>query len=151
MIRYTGAFLLLFLLTSCTTAEYSRGHFLRESQLRQMMVGQTTQAQVKKELGPPQFISLFDTPKWYYVGVKKKTFMSFQPHVTKQEIYVFSFNKSHTLQKISFYDASKRRTVPMNPNITPLPEKESGLFTKLLGNVGAIGALAPSSSSPGGP
>lgn len=141
-IRHTGALLavaLLLLLNACAPREDFRGAAIDEDKLKQVAVGQTTEAQVATLLGSPSTSSTF--PDWgttyYYISSETEAVAFLAPELIDQQVVAISFDKdSGKVKEIKRYGLKDGKQVAFIDRETPTRGKELTVLEQLFGNFG---------------
>jgi len=124
-----------------------RGQSVTEDQLRQLVPGTTTEADVRTLLGEPTTQGLFDNNRWAYVGQVTQNRIGRYPGVISDDVVVLTFNDQGVLQSVEHHGKKQTVQVGMAGGTTPSPGGNASFFQQLLGN---IGRYSPTSTTSGG-
>ncbi|MGH7056677.1 MAG: outer membrane protein assembly factor BamE [Acetobacteraceae bacterium] len=113
-----------------------RGQSVTSDQLKQLVPGTTTEADVTKLLGTPTSTGLFQPDRWSYISQVTHSRIARMPGVLRQNVVVLTFNDQGVLQNVR--DLGKKSEVPvsMAAGATPSPGGHATFFQQLIGNVG---------------
>jgi len=138
-IRFAFLLGLLLSLGACSLfsapLEY-RGQAVTEAQLKQLVPGTTTEADVTALLGTPSNEGLFDPNRWAYVSQVTQSRIGRFPGVVHQDVVVLTFNNAGVLQKVQRMQKKQGVQVSMAAGATPSPGGSASFFQQLIGNVG---------------
>ena len=124
-----------------------RGQSVTEDQLRQLVPGTTTEADVRALLGEPTTQGLFDSNRWAYIGQVTRNRIGRYPGVISDDVVVLTFNDQGVLQSVDHHGKKQAVQVGMAAGATPSPGGNASFFQQLLGN---IGRYSPTSTTTGG-
>jgi outer membrane protein assembly factor BamE (lipoprotein component of BamABCDE complex) len=127
-------------------AQY-RGQTVTPEQLRQLVPGTTTEADVRALLGDPTSQGLFDNSRWAYIGQVTRNRIGRYPGVVSDNVVVLTFNEQGVLEKVEHHGKAATVQVGMAGGATPSPGGNASFFQQLLGN---IGRYTPTSTTTGG-
>lgn len=147
--RHTGAViaaaLLLLLTAACAPRDDYRGTSIDEEKLKQVVVGQTTEAQVATLLGSPSTSSTF--PDWgttyYYISSETEAVAFLAPEVIDQQVLAIAFDKSSgKVKDIKRYGLKDGKQIAFVDRETPTRGKELTVLEQLFGNFGRFNGAA---------
>jgi outer membrane protein assembly factor BamE (lipoprotein component of BamABCDE complex) len=142
------------LLASCSFFEAApqyRGNKIDADQLKELVTGTSTRADVTALIGSPTARATFDDNTWIYVAEVTRPQIARTQGVLSQTVVVLSFNDQGVLQGIKQYDQDDSLPVSVVGRTTPSPGTEASFLQQLLGNVGRFNALGASQpTAPGG-
>ncbi|HTU54952.1 MAG TPA: outer membrane protein assembly factor BamE [Acetobacteraceae bacterium] len=113
-----------------------RGQNVTPDQLRELVPGTTTEADVRALLGEPTSQSLFDADRWAYIGQQTQERIGRYPGVVQQDVVVLTFNSQGLLQSVQHLDKKNAVQVSMAAGATPSPGGSASFIQQLIGNVG---------------
>jgi outer membrane protein assembly factor BamE (lipoprotein component of BamABCDE complex) len=113
-----------------------RGQNVTPDQLKELVPGTTTEADVRALLGEPTSQSLFDANRWAYIGQQTQNRIGRYPGVVHQDVVVLTFNNQGLLQSVQHLDKKNAVQVSMAGGATPSPGGSASFFQQLLGNIG---------------
>lgn len=159
--RLLLAALLAASLAACSYIEappQARGAHVDADQLKELVPGTSTRADVTTVLGAPTAHATFDDNKWIYIGETTRQRVGRVQGVEAQHVIVLTFDDNGVLRDIRKLNEKDSRPVQMVTRATPSPGSESSFMQQLLGNVGryspgaALGGLGSSQTlGAGGP
>ncbi|AZI38187.1 putative small protein A [Caenibius tardaugens NBRC 16725] len=134
------------LTAGCTTIKDKRGYVAEDVLLNSVQPGIDNKSSVEGSLGRPTFASKFGADTWYYVtsDTRQKPFRS--PKIKDHSVFAVHFDPRGNV--ISTERSGMERVVKLDPegDKTPVLGKDRSFFEDLFGNIGAVGAAAPSGS-----
>jgi outer membrane protein assembly factor BamE (lipoprotein component of BamABCDE complex) len=144
--------LLLVALPSCSafqTPRVQRGNKVDVTQLKDLVIGTSTKADVSSLFGSPTARATFDDNKWIYISEMTRTRIGRTPGVIDQQVTMFAFDQGGVLREIKQLDQDASRDVDVVSRATPSPGSEASFMQQLLGNVGKFTPGGPSGSGAG--
>ncbi len=145
-------------LNACSVVESPRqlrGNRVDADQLKELVPGTSTRADVTSLLGSPSGKATFNDNTWMYIGEVTQTRVGRSPGVRRQDVVVVTFDQAGVLRDIKQLDLGDSKPVQVVDRATPSPGSEASFMQQLLGNVGrfSTGGLPGASSGarrPGG-
>ena len=113
-----------------------RGALIDPEQMKDLVPGTSTRADVTTVLGTPTARATFDDNTWIYVTQITSTRIGRTPGVTMQKVLVLKFDAAGTLRGMRQLDKEDSKQIAMAPGATPSPGSEASFMQQLLGNVG---------------
>ena len=113
-----------------------RGQNVTPDQLKQLVPGTTTEADVTALLGQPTSRGLFDNNRWAYIGQITQSRIGRYPGVVSENVVVLTFNDQGVLQNVQHTNKKDATQVSMASGSTPSPGGSASFFQQLIGNVG---------------
>jgi outer membrane protein assembly factor BamE (lipoprotein component of BamABCDE complex) len=144
---------LIFALAGCGLFEAPlnyRGQSVTQDQLRQLVPGTTTEADVTALLGTPSSRGLFDPSRWAYMGQVTQARIGRFPGVRGDDVVVLTFNDQGVLEKVEHLNQKEAVQVSMAGGATPSPGGSASFFQQLIGNVGRYTPTPLPNSAAGG-
>lgn len=142
MLKIGVASVAIAMVGACVPRVATLGNAPQEEQLAKLKPGQS-KAQVRRTLGSPSSIALFDKNTWYYISKREESYAFFKPRVKKQKVLIVRFNNAGTVEEIKTLGLADAREVKYVDAETPTMGKEDGLITSLmrilLGQRGILG------------
>jgi outer membrane protein assembly factor BamE (lipoprotein component of BamABCDE complex) len=123
-----------------------RGNRVDADQLKELVPGTSTRADVTALLGSPTARATFDDNTWLYVSEVTQPQIARTQGVLSQNVVVLSFNDQGVLQDVKKLDKEDSIPVAMVSRSTPSPGTEASFFQQLFGNIGKFNAFSPSTS-----
>lgn len=127
---------------ACAPRVATLGNAPQEEQLAKLKPGQS-KAQVRRTLGSPSSIALFDKNTWYYISKREESYAFFKPRIRNQKVLIVRFNNVGRVKEIKTLSLADAREVKYVDSETPTMGKEDGLITSmirvLLGQRGILG------------
>jgi outer membrane protein assembly factor BamE (lipoprotein component of BamABCDE complex) len=148
----TALVLLAGLLGGCTWLgpdPQIRGNRVDADQLKELVPGTSTRADVTALLGSPTARATFDENTWLYVSEVTQPQIARTEAVLKQDVVVLSFNDQGVLRDVKKVNKDDSIPVAMVSRSTPSPGTEASFFQQLFGNIGKFNAFTPATQSTG--
>ena len=152
--RSTAPILLLAasLLGACSYLEQAphlRGNKVDAAQLKELVPGTSTRADVTSLLGSPTAKASFDDNTWIYISEVTQPRVGRIEGVNSQDVVSLTFDDNGVLRSFKQLDQADSKPVSVVSRATPSPGSESSFMQQLLGNVGRFSA-GPSAGGSGG-
>jgi outer membrane protein assembly factor BamE (lipoprotein component of BamABCDE complex) len=131
-----------------------RGNKVDADQLKELVPGTSTRADVTALIGSPTARATFDDNTWLYVSEVTRPRIGRTEGVLSQNVVVLSFNDQGVLQDVKRLSEDDSVPISIVARATPSPGTEASFLQQLFGNIGrfnAIGttnATAPSGGAP---
>lgn len=149
-IRFRGCLLaaaLILTVAACAPRQDFRGVTIEEDKLKQIEVGQTTEAQVGALLGSPSTTSTF--PDWgvtyYYISSETEAVAFLAPELIDQQVVAIAFDKDSKVKDLKRYGMKDGKQIAFTQRETPTRGKELTFLEQLFGNFGRFTKDANSS------
>ena len=129
-----------------------RGNRVDADQLKELVPGTSTRADVTALIGSPTARATFDDNTWLYVSEVTQPQIARTQGVLSQSVVVLSFNEQGVLQDVKKLNQDDSIPVAVVSRTTPSPGTEASFFQQLFGNIGRFNALSTqtSGSAPSG-
>jgi outer membrane protein assembly factor BamE (lipoprotein component of BamABCDE complex) len=127
-----------------------RGNYVDPDQVKQLVPGTTTKADVTSLLGSPTARATFDDNQWLYISQVTKPVIAGTNGVLDQQVVVVSFDDNGTVKDVQTKNKDDALPVSVVSRTTPSPGNNASFLQQLLGNVGKFSAGSGTSSSAGG-
>jgi outer membrane protein assembly factor BamE (lipoprotein component of BamABCDE complex) len=148
--RLLPILLLTALLPACSvvqTPRTQRGNKVDADQLKELVPGTSTRADVTSLLGSPTARATFDDNQWIYISETTRTRVGRTPGVLAQDVTVLTFDDKGVLRNVKRLNEEDSRPVDVVTRATPSPGSEASFMQQLLGNVGKFNAGGLGSTS----
>jgi outer membrane protein assembly factor BamE (lipoprotein component of BamABCDE complex) len=122
-------------MSGCGDRISSHGHVINESELKQITIGTTTEADIVQLLGQPSFAGAFDTQKLYYSSQVMLQPVASVKQTHRRVIYIFTLNKNNVLESIDLVDKDDGLTIAHIDDKTPTPGDTFGILEQVFTNV----------------
>lgn len=113
-----------------------RGQNVTPDEIKKLVPGTSTEADVTHLLGSPTSRGLFDPNRWSYMSQVTHTRIGRMPGVVQQNVVVLTFNEQGVLQGVQDLGEKNEVAVSMAGGATPSPGGSASFFQQLIGNVG---------------
>lgn len=143
---------LLTALAACSVVETprtQRGNRVDPDQLKELVVGTSTKADVSSLLGSPTARATFDDNRWLYISETTRVRIGRTPGVLEQNVVAMNFDDAGVLRGIKTVGQDDAKDVSVSSRATPSPGSEASFMQQLLGNIGKFSA-GPSGIGGGG-
>ncbi len=145
---------LLALLPACSVIETPRtlrGNKVDMDQLKELVPGTSTRADVTSLLGSPSAKATFDDNSWIYISETTRTRVGRTPGIMAQDVTVLTFDQGGVLRGVKRLSQDDSRPVDVVARSTPSPGSEASFMQQLLGNVGKFSTGATGGATGAGP
>lgn len=123
-------------LAACTPVYRNHGFVPPESDLAQVVVGQTTQDELQGLIGRPSTQGLLTGSGWYYVGSRWRHYGALEPREINREVVAVSFAPNGVVSNVERFGQERGRVVVLSRRVTEGSVTEISLIGQLLGNLG---------------
>ena len=123
-------------ISGCGDRVSSHGHVINENELKQIVIGTTTKADIVQLLGQPSFAGAFDTQKLYYSSQVMLQPVASVKQTQRRVIYIFTLNKSNVLEVIDLVNKDDGLIIAHIDDKTPTPGDTFGILQQMFQNVG---------------
>ena len=136
-------------LGGCSVPEFmsfdpqTRGNMVEADQLKELVPGTTTRADVTSLLGTPTARATFDDNTWIYIAEVTRPVIGGTLSVDEQQVVVLSFDQGGTLRGVETKGKNDAKPVRVVSRTTPSPGSDATILQQLLGNVGKFSPVAP--------
>ena len=127
-----------------------RGNRVDADQLKELVPGTTTQADVRSLLGSPTAHATFDDNTWLYISESTQPRIGQTQAVVTQKVVALRFNDSGVLENVAERDKANALPVQVIARTTPSPGTNASFFQQLFGNIGRFNAGGLTQSPTGG-
>ena len=141
------------LLAGCSwlaPAPVLRGNKVAEDQLKELVPGTSTRADVTALIGSPTAHATFDDNTWLYISEITQTRIGQTLGELDQHVVVVRFDDKGVLQDIQRLTKDNSLPVEVVARTTPSPGTEANFFQQLLGNIGRFNAAGSTAGSAAG-
>ncbi len=128
--------------------EQLRGNRIDADQLKELVAGTSTRADVTALIGSPTAKATFDDNTWLYVAEITRPRIARTEGVLSQNVVVMSFNDQGVLQDVKQLNQDDSVPVSIVARQTPSPGTEASFLQQLFGNIGRFNALGSTASTP---
>jgi outer membrane protein assembly factor BamE (lipoprotein component of BamABCDE complex) len=127
-----------------------RGNRVDADQLKELVPGTSTRADVTALIGSPTARATFDDNTWIYISEVTRPRIARTQGVLSQDVVVLSFNDQGVLQDMKRLNQDDALPVSVVARSTPSPGTEATFLQQLFGNIGRFSAFAPTPGAPSG-
>ena len=127
-----------------------RGNKVDADQLKELVPGTSTRADVTALIGSPTARATFDDNTWLYVSEVTRPRVGRTLGVLSQTVLVLNFNEQGVLQTVKEVGEDDSVPVSVVARTTPSPGTEASFLQQLFGNIGRFNAVGGASPSGGG-
>ena len=119
----------------------TRGNKVEAEQLKQLIPGISTKADVVALIGSPTQKTAFDENTWLYITETTRARLGQTLGVLDQSVVVVTFDDRGVLQGTKSISKDDSIPVEVEAKTTPSPGTEASFMQQLLGNIGRFNAL----------
>lgn len=113
-----------------------RGMHVDTEELKQLVPGTTTRADVTSLLGSPTAHATFDDNTWIYIGQTTRPRIGRIEGVVSQDVVALTFDQNGVLRTVKHLNEDNSQNVAMVGRSTPSPGSSASFLQQLLGNIG---------------
>ena len=128
----------------------TRGNKVDAEQLKELVPGTSTKADVTALIGSPTQKATFDENSWLYITETTRPRVGRTPGVLDQGVVVLSFDDRGVLANVKTVTKDDAVPVAVAARTTPSPGTEASFMQQLLGNIGRFNPAGATGFSPGG-
>jgi outer membrane protein assembly factor BamE (lipoprotein component of BamABCDE complex) len=114
----------------------TRGNKIDAEELKQLVPGTSTKADVTALVGSPTQRATFDDNSWLYITETTRTRVGRTLGVLDQEVVVLTFDDRGVLAGVKTVTKDDAVSVSVAARTTPSPGTEASFMQQLLGNIG---------------
>jgi outer membrane protein assembly factor BamE (lipoprotein component of BamABCDE complex) len=129
----------------------TRGNKIDPDQLKELVPGTSTEADVTSLIGSPTQKATFDENSWLYITETTRPRVGQTLGVLDQGVVVLTFDDKGVLSGIKKYTKADAVPVSVAKQTTPSPGTEASFMQQLVGNIGKFnpaGAVGGGGTSP---
>ncbi|MFV0292675.1 MAG: outer membrane protein assembly factor BamE [Paracoccus sp. (in: a-proteobacteria)] len=127
---------LAMLITACVPVYRHHGYIPPETDLAQVVVGQTNRAELEMLIGRPSSQGLLEGSGWYYVGSRWRHYGALRPQEVSREVVAISFAPDGIVTNVERYGLRDGRIVVLSRRVTDSGVVSVSIIRQILGNVG---------------
>ena len=120
-----------------------RGNHVDADQLKELVPGTSTRADVTALIGSPTARATFDDNTWLYISEVTQPRIARVQGVLSQGVVVLSFNEQGVLRDVQTLNQDDSVPVSVVARATPSPGTEASFLQQLFGNIGRFNAISP--------
>ena len=131
-------------------APQTRGNKVEAEQLKALIPGTSTKADVTALIGSPTQKATFDENTWLYITELTRPRLGQTLGVLDQEVVVLGFDDRGVLSSVKTVTHDDAIAVSVATRVTPSPGTEASFLQQLLGNIGRFNPGGAGSGAPVG-
>jgi outer membrane protein assembly factor BamE (lipoprotein component of BamABCDE complex) len=128
----------------------TRGNKVEAEQLKELVPGTSTKADVTALIGSPTQKATFDESSWLYITETTRPRVGQTLGVLDQGVVVLTFDDRGILTNVKLVTKDDAVPVTVATRVTPSPGTEASFMQQLLGNIGKFNAAGSSGFGGGG-
>ena len=113
-----------------------RGNKVDAEQLKELVPGTSTKADVTAVIGSPTAVATFDDSRWLYISELTQPRIGRTLGEVDQNVVMLNFDERGVLKSIEKRDKQDALPVTVIARTTPSPGTEASFVQQLLGNIG---------------
>lgn len=125
---------------ACSPVYRNHGYVPPDTDLDQVIVGQTTQEELGALIGRPSAQGLLTGSGWYYVGSRWEFFGPRAPKEINRQVLAVSFAEDGTVTNIERFGAEQGQVVTLSRRVTEGGVSSISIIRQLMGNIGRFRA-----------
>ncbi|WP_299905482.1 outer membrane protein assembly factor BamE [uncultured Paracoccus sp.] len=127
-------------IAACAPVYRNHGYIPPETDLAQVVVGQTTVDELPGLIGRPSSQGLLTGSGWYYVGSRWRHYGPYEPDEITRQVVAVTFGETGTVANIERFGLERGRVVVLSRRVTDSGVGEISLIRQLMGNLGNFSA-----------
>jgi len=127
-----------------------RGNRVDADQLKELVPGTSTRADVTALIGTPTARATFDDNTWIYISEVTRPQIARTQGVLSQDVVLLGFNDQGVLQEVRQLNQEDALPVTVATRSTPSPGTEASFLQQLFGNIGRFNAVGQNQGAPSG-
>ena len=139
-IRRAAIVAVLIAVSACTAIYRNHGYIPNPEDLAKVTVGETTQAEVARDVGRPSSTGLLTGGAWYYVGSKFRHYGARAPQEVERQVVAISFNDAGVVENVEHFGSERGEVVVISRRVTQSSVKGLSVVRQLLSNIGNFSA-----------
>jgi outer membrane protein assembly factor BamE (lipoprotein component of BamABCDE complex) len=128
----------------------NRGNHVDAEQLKELVPGTSTRADVTALIGSPTARATFDDNTRLYVSETTQPRIGATLAVLQQDVIVLNFDDKGVLREVRNVPKSEAAPFQMVSRTTPSPGTEASFLQQLFGNIGRFSPAATTANAPSG-
>ncbi|MGC1411844.1 MAG: outer membrane protein assembly factor BamE [Acetobacteraceae bacterium] len=124
-----------------------RGNHVDADQLKELVPGTSTRADVTALIGSPTARATFDDNTWLYISEVTRPRIARTQGILNQNVTVLSFNDQGVLQDVKLLNKDDAIPVSVVARSTPSPGTEASFLQQLFGNIGRFNAVGQTTTT----
>ncbi|MDP5306756.1 outer membrane protein assembly factor BamE [Paracoccus spongiarum] len=123
-------------LAACAPVYRNHGFVPPDEDLAQVVVGQTSVAELPGLLGRPSAQGLLTGSGWYYVGSRWRHFGAYEPQEIDRQVVAIRLDAGGTVSNVERFGLERGRVVVLSRRVTEGSVTEISFIRQILGNLG---------------
>ncbi len=126
--------------SACSPVYRNHGYVPPDTDLDQVVIGQTTQDELGVLIGRPSAQGLLTGSGWYYVGSRWEFYGPRAPKEIDRQVLAVSFAENGTVANIERFGAEQGQVVTLSRRVTEGGVSSISIIRQLMGNLGRFRA-----------
>lgn len=122
-------------LAACAPTLQSHGYAPPDSELDDIVVGQSTKQTVGGALGRPSDLGVLEDDAWYYVSSTTSTYLYEAPELVERRVVAVQFDENDVVRDVTVYGLQDGRAVPLVTRVTETFGDELTVIDQILGGL----------------
>lgn len=123
-------------LAACAPVYRNHGYVPPETDLEQVIVGQTSRDMLPELIGRPSAQGLLTGSGWYYVGSRWRHYGPTPPKEENRQVVAVSFAENGTVSNVERFGLERGNVVTLSRRVTEGGIVQLSVIRQLLGNLG---------------
>lgn len=136
-------------LAGCASIKDHRGYLVDGALLDSVQPGVDNTLSVERTLGRPTFISAYGRKDWFYISTNTRQRAFTRPRANEQLLIRVRFDEKGNVLAIDRTGMEKVVNLDPDGKRTPTLGRDRTFLEDLFGNIGTVGAVAPSGPGSG--
>lgn len=138
--RLVCALALAAALAACQPVYRNHGYVPDDAELAQVVIGQTTQADIEATLGKPSAQGVLAGSSWFYVKSRFEHYGVNAPAEITREVVALTFDDAGTVANVERFGLERGRVVVLSRRVNDPGVTAAGALRQILGNFGRFRA-----------
>lgn len=126
--------------SACTPIYQNHGYVPRDEDLKKVVVGESTRADVGLEVGRPSAMGVLTGSGWYYVGSRFRQVGVQAPREIDRQVVAITFNDKDVVENVERFGLEKGELVVISRRVTDSNIQGVSFLRQLLGKLGNVSA-----------
>ena len=137
---FACALALVTVVAACQPVHRNHGYVPNDAELAQVVVGQTTMADIESTLGRPSAQGLLAGSSWFYVKSRFEHYGPNPPREINREVVALTFTDAGTVANVERFGLERGRVVVLSRRVTDPGVSAASALRQILSNFGRFRA-----------
>ncbi|WP_231700983.1 outer membrane protein assembly factor BamE [Aliiruegeria sabulilitoris] len=128
----------LLAISACEPIYDYHGYAPSDDQLAEIIVGKDTRETVTQLIGSPSSTGVLKDSGFYYMSMRKKSYLYQAPEVIEREVVAISFNDKGVVTNVERFGLQDGNVVALSRRVTASNIEGLTFLQQLFGNIGSL-------------